>query len=200
MHETANVPPLPDVYELDDVDLVRLTANPLRQRILTGLRAGGATVKELAAELEVPVTRLYYHVNLLEEAGLIEVIETREVSGIIERRYRARARHFVIASSLLEVSDDRAAVGETFRAIFEQVAADVERRIRDDVLLCEEELDSAKRSVLARTGLRLTPERQRAFAEELHALLDRYSDDDGEPYLVAVAAFPQDVRVGDDGD
>jgi DNA-binding transcriptional ArsR family regulator len=47
------------------------------------------SVKELAAELNEPQTKLYRHVKRLESAGLIRVASTRLVSGIMEQRYQA---------------------------------------------------------------------------------------------------------------
>jgi DNA-binding Lrp family transcriptional regulator len=47
------------------------------------------SVKELAAELGEPKTKLYRHVKQLEAAGLIRVAATRLVSGIVEQRYQA---------------------------------------------------------------------------------------------------------------
>jgi DNA-binding transcriptional ArsR family regulator len=66
---------------------LKAMADPLRIRLGMLLLEGGRTVKELATALDVPPTRLYYHVRILEEHGLIEVVDRRMVSGIEERRY-----------------------------------------------------------------------------------------------------------------
>jgi len=66
---------------------LKALADPLRIRIGLLLLESPMTVKELAAALEVPQTRLYYHVRILEQHDLIEVVERRMVSGIEERRY-----------------------------------------------------------------------------------------------------------------
>lgn len=50
-----------------------------RLRILGLLRREPRTLKQLVAELDLPTTRLYYHVNLLESHGLIRAVETRIV-------------------------------------------------------------------------------------------------------------------------
>ncbi len=74
---------------------LKALADPLRLAILDAL-TGGATrelrvlsVKELAAELGEPKTKLYRHIKLLEAAGFIRVAATRLVSGIVEQRYQA---------------------------------------------------------------------------------------------------------------
>jgi DNA-binding transcriptional ArsR family regulator len=70
---------------------LKAASDPTRIRIGLLLFDEGRTVKELAATLAVPATRLYYHVKILEQHGLVEVVERRMVSGIEERRYRSVA-------------------------------------------------------------------------------------------------------------
>ena len=65
--------------------------SPVRLRILRHLDQP-RTVKQLAEWMEVPPTRLYYHVNLLREAGVIRVVDTRKVGALVEKVYRATAR------------------------------------------------------------------------------------------------------------
>ncbi len=81
------------VPKIDASPAARLKAasDPMRIRMGLLLLDDGHTVKELAATLGVPATRLYYHMKILERHGLVEVIERRMVSGIEERRYRAVA-------------------------------------------------------------------------------------------------------------
>ena len=59
-----------DIRVLTDPDTVRLIADPMRLRLLELLRQRSRTVTELAELLDVPRTRLYYHVKLLEAHDL----------------------------------------------------------------------------------------------------------------------------------
>jgi DNA-binding transcriptional ArsR family regulator len=83
------------VRYVDDAKTLKALSDPLRLAILNLLmyRTSGPlkalTVKELAAELGQPQTKLYRHVKQLQGAGLIEVAETRVVSGNVEHRYRS---------------------------------------------------------------------------------------------------------------
>lgn len=76
-------------------ETLKALADPLRLRLLSALMPGSAqalpvmTVKELAAALGEPQTKLYRHVKQLEAAGLIQVVASRVVSGIVEQRYQA---------------------------------------------------------------------------------------------------------------
>jgi DNA-binding transcriptional ArsR family regulator len=88
-----------------DLETLRLLADPLRLSILSAFppaRTGRTmSVKEIAEKLDEGQTKLYRHVKKLEEAGLIQVAETRVVSGIIEKRYRTAQRRLLIESDLL---------------------------------------------------------------------------------------------------
>lgn len=87
----------PYVRQVASVDTLKALADPLRLALLTALMGDASdprelpvrSVKELAAELGEPQTKLYRHVRQLEAAGLIRVASTRTVSGIIEQRYQA---------------------------------------------------------------------------------------------------------------
>jgi DNA-binding transcriptional ArsR family regulator len=74
---------------------LKALADPVRQAILAALARDAPrelrilSVKELAAELREPKTKLYRHVKQLEAAGLIRVASTRMVRGIQEQRYQA---------------------------------------------------------------------------------------------------------------
>jgi DNA-binding transcriptional ArsR family regulator len=91
--------PLPEaepapVRTVEDVDMLKALADPTRLAILAALMKTRhdlpvMSVKELAAELDQPQTKLYRHVRQLEAAGLIKVASTRMVSGILEQRYQA---------------------------------------------------------------------------------------------------------------
>src|SRR5947209_14743424 len=84
-----------ETLEIDDFETLKVLADPRRKQLIDLLRQDGATVKELASSLRVSPKSLYYHVNLLLKHGLIRVVDTRLVSGITEKRYRATAYLFL---------------------------------------------------------------------------------------------------------
>lgn len=94
--------------QIEDIATLKALADPVRLRLMLLLLEAPRTVKELAKELKVPTTRLYYHMGLLEERGLARVESTRMVSGIEESRYVAVSTDWApspaLASKLLESS------------------------------------------------------------------------------------------------
>ncbi len=87
-----------DKVKLTTLEQIKAYSDPYRLRILTLLRNRGdaATVKEIADELgEVPA-KVHYHIKKLEKAGIVELIRTKEVKGIIAKYYYLTADRFEI--------------------------------------------------------------------------------------------------------
>jgi DNA-binding transcriptional ArsR family regulator len=145
-------------------------ADPLRLRVLTllmGDHERSWTVKEIATALEQSATKLYHHMNLLEQAGLIRDVETRLVSGIVEHRYASGQRG-------LEFDDALYGSPETRDASIANVSYMVDEA-RDHLVsyLASHSADT-DRVMLAKSRLRLTPEEADELRAAMSALLDRY--------------------------
>jgi DNA-binding transcriptional ArsR family regulator len=89
------------VRTVTDVDTIKALADTTRLSILRALSRDRVpkSAKELAEELGQPQTKLYRHLKVLQEAGLIEPAETRVVSGIVETKYRAAQSSVTIDAS-----------------------------------------------------------------------------------------------------
>jgi AraC-like DNA-binding protein len=95
---------------VDTADAIKAMADPLRLRLLQLLMRNSDrswSVKEMAAELHQPVTKLYHHVKLLETAALIKDVDTRLVSGIVEHRYRTSQRSLQFDEALFMAPETR---------------------------------------------------------------------------------------------
>ncbi len=73
---------------------LRAMADPLRSTILDLLLERAATVSELAAAVSRPRSTVAHHVNVLKDAGMLQVVRTRRVRAIDERYYGRTARLF----------------------------------------------------------------------------------------------------------
>jgi DNA-binding transcriptional ArsR family regulator len=93
--------PPPD-YELADrialtlPSQVKAISHPLRTTVLGLLHERAATVSELAVALARPKSTVAHHVKVLVEAGLVQVVRTRQVRAIEERFYGRTARMFYV--------------------------------------------------------------------------------------------------------
>lgn len=79
---------------------MRGVLSPLRRRILAELREP-ASATSVAARIGETRQRVNYHLRELERAGLVELVETRQRRGSVERVVRATARTVVIAPQVL---------------------------------------------------------------------------------------------------
>ena len=74
--------------------LIKAIAHPLRHRILIQLNERQASPSVLAKDLGEPLGNVSYHVKILLENDVIELVDTKPVRGAIEHIYRATARPF----------------------------------------------------------------------------------------------------------
>src|SRR5580698_9880962 len=94
---------IPD-YDLEEMIVVtapgqlRALADPLRSTLLDLLLERAATVTEMAVAVDRPKSTVAYHVNLLVDSGLLQVVRTRRVRAIEERYYGRIARTIYIGA------------------------------------------------------------------------------------------------------
>ena len=105
---------IPERMEITDLETLKALSDPLRLDILKQVgifnhKGERCTVKQLGKLLGMPPTKLYYHVNILEEHDLLVVGDTQIVSGIIEKHYQVCAMNISVSQDLMAVneSEDR---------------------------------------------------------------------------------------------
>jgi DNA-binding transcriptional ArsR family regulator len=72
--------------------VLKALAHPLRYRVLWRLNEVVASPKELAEEFGEPLPKVWYHVVVLHEAGMIELVRETPRRGATEHHYRAVVR------------------------------------------------------------------------------------------------------------
>ncbi len=78
--------------DITDPALAKALAHPLRTRILAALEDRIASPSELAAELDVSLGVMSYHVRRLEALGLVKLVKRTPRRGAVEHYYKATAR------------------------------------------------------------------------------------------------------------
>jgi DNA-binding transcriptional ArsR family regulator len=177
----------PSTRLINDAASLKALSDPLRLKVLHLLMAHSQrswTVKEIAAELGQPATKLYHHVKLLEKADLIGDVETRMVSGIVEHRYQTAQRS-------LQFDDELFGLPETRSDSLAHTAAMLDEA-RDGLLSYISRDDADMDSVMMGTALvRLTA----AQIAELHAKLEQWFDELQEPHNPPGTPATQRVQV-----
>jgi DNA-binding transcriptional ArsR family regulator len=103
-------------------------ASPARLELLSALRDEPLGTAELAARLGRSRQALYYHLGLLERAGL--VVAEPPAEGERERRYRIREGRLAIGARR-DSPADRSAATKAIRAILRLTAREVTEALED---------------------------------------------------------------------
>ncbi len=153
-----------DTFLVETPEQLKALADPLRQSLLEQFCAP-ATIKQAAAKLAVPVTRLYHHVDQLLAAGLIRVAREEKRRAVSERFFQAVARRFAVSPSAFGGDGSRADErGRIARAYLEELLAGG---------------DSGEGAFrLMRTKVRLTDEGRARLESEVTRLLQELADPD----------------------
>ncbi len=178
---------------LDRPDVVRVALGHPRGELL-GRLARPASAPELARELGLTRQKVNYHLRALENAGLIELVETRQRRGCMERVMQATAETFVVDPTLFGDQDD---VLTQDRYASEHLVATASSLVRDVTRMRTAADTSGERlltfTVEASVGF-TTPRSLEEFTDALTAavseLANRFHDPSGRPYSVVLAGHP----------
>lgn len=91
-----------DLVYIDNLDQVKALSDPLRVNIITALGAQKKNAQQVADILGISRTRIHYHLNILEEMGFIEVVDTDIINGIVQKYYLPKAQAFVPAPTIFQ--------------------------------------------------------------------------------------------------
>src|SRR3712207_2323076 len=99
---------------------LKALAHPLRQRLLYALGDRPATISQLAGSFGERKGNIGHHLKVLEAAGMVRIVETRQVRGGTEHYYRRTTRRVFVggppqastAAMLQAVADELAAATE----------------------------------------------------------------------------------------
>jgi DNA-binding transcriptional ArsR family regulator len=165
------------VFKIESLETLKVVSDPFRQKIMECLMDEPKTVKQLAAELDTPATKLYYHINQLEEHKLVKVTGTRVVSGIIEKFYLAAAIRFEVERSLLDFNSEGATENmiSAFTGLFESTLNEMQDSFRQG-LLGEEGKDKGYQVVISRALAELTKEQLEDFSKQLKELVEKFNN------------------------
>ncbi len=163
-----------DLLMIADLETLKVVTDPLRLNILNLLRAAPRTAKELARALHLSQTKLYYHLGLLEQRGLIRVVGTRLVSGILEKQYQATAYKLSVDRKLFSPTPSATAGYEGLEvflsAVLDYTHSDMMRSVQSGLAELSEDAPPERKLTVGRSWFHLTPAEARTFMERLWAL------------------------------
>jgi len=186
-----------DELVITDLETLKVISDPLRLQILEALHDAARTVKQIAAELNIAPSKLYYHINLMEEHGLIRVTDTRIVSGIIEKHYRATAHNLRVNHSLLSPNKEvrEQVFSDTVSAMIDRARQDIQRSFEDESIDTAEHAPRHRKLLISRALGRLSPEQAEEFYRRVEMLIGELGgadseDEEARPYMLTIMIHP----------
>ena len=98
------------IERLRDFEQIKLLADPRRLKVLRQLMAAPASLTQVGKAIGEHPAWVRHHLKLLEQAGLVEMVESRVTSGVVENFYLARAGGLLLQELILPETTGRPTV------------------------------------------------------------------------------------------
>jgi len=178
------MPALPPRRVISTVEQFKAIADPTRTRILGIIQNQPATAKQIADRLKIAPGAAGHHLQVLEAAGLAQIVARRLVRGIVAKYYARTARIFdydlpsEVTGSLSPSMDIMTtAANELAETLAESSPQEAEQRVLKTAF----------------PRARMSEERAKMYAERLEAIVEDLiaepHDPAGEVYGLGVAFF-----------
>ncbi|HON42436.1 MAG TPA: winged helix-turn-helix domain-containing protein [Bacillota bacterium] len=184
-------------YVVSNIDELRALLDRKRVVILRMLAEEPLTVKQLADKMGLVPASVHYHVKVLERSGLVDLVGSKEKSGILEKYYRSIAREFQVDPSLGSAPE---APGLALDALIRDMRSSIShlQQIGDTDPLINVQL----------VNVNLSRDAAARFADRIHELAEEFkaAEEPGaqEAYTLALAVYPSASRparhMGERGD
>lgn len=89
-----------DIMVLRELDQIKAIAHPYRIKILSCFEEEPATAKQIADRMGEPHAKINYHIKTLQRVGILQLVDERAKSGIVEKYYLPAAKAFIIHKSI----------------------------------------------------------------------------------------------------
>lgn len=93
-----------EVLVLRDLECIKAIAHPRRIDILKTFDKSPLSAKQLSQLLDEPHAKINYHIKTLYKVGILELVEEKIKSGIVEKYYYPMAKNIVIDKKVLDFS------------------------------------------------------------------------------------------------
>ncbi len=90
-----------------------IVSHPIRARCWYALAERTLSPKELADELKEPLSDVSYHVRVLRDHGVIELVEETQIRGAVRHRYKAIRLPLHTKAEIESMGTDTAAANAT---------------------------------------------------------------------------------------
>jgi predicted transcriptional regulator len=186
------------VFTINDLETLKVVADPVRNQIMEVLEKKPQNVKEVAEKLGLAPSKLYYHFNMLEKVGLIKVMETRQIANLIEKYYQTTSSFIDIDPNLLNFSttEGKENLYTMVTSTIDTTREDLLRSLQARSLQIEQGAEGKLRSVtLSRYISNMSDEKANEFHKRMQELLEEFidtdtKDPDQQTFALTIALYP----------
>ena len=177
-----------------DVETMKVIADGMRLKLIKAMQQP-TTVKTIAAVLNMPPSKLYYHVNMMEKYGLIEVAGVNLEGGNAEKQYQVTARRFKVQNPILM---GEALEKDTAVSIWSSLLDETKEDFLQNYNLRDESIQPPRYPFASKKAFHLTDNQLTEFHAKLDRLIketDRLAainqETEGEPFELTVIFYKQ---------
>ena len=178
-------------FVLSDLKQVKALADPLRQSVLGAFGGEPKTTKQIAEGLGEKPTKLYHHVETLEQVGLLKLVKKRQNRGTVEKYYQAVAGKFTVDPKLFGnfPKGKQSAIERAFASAFESALEDIRHCLDAKVLGAGDQHPAV---LLGQAQFRSTPKEAARLRSQIETWMKKVrskSRDRGEPYRILIVCY-----------
>ena len=180
-----------DLLVLRDLECVKAIAHPRRIDILNAFGKEPLSAKQLSEMLDEPHAKINYHIKKLYNVGILELVEEKIKSGIVEKYYYPTANNVVMSRKIIDYTLDPASEdGSVSISDFEDTVENFYNAVEQGAL----KLDN----VLEYRNIKLSDseidELQKVMKDKVSEILANRKDNDEEKkHDLIMVAIPTDL-------
>lgn len=95
-----------ELLVLRDLECIKAIAHPRRIDILKAFGKDPLSAKQLSEMLDEPHAKINYHIKTLYKVGILELVEEKIKSGIVEKYYYPTAKNIIVGKKVIDFSLD----------------------------------------------------------------------------------------------
>lgn len=187
-----------EVLVLRDLECIKAIAHPRRIDILKTFDKEALSAKQLSQILDEPHAKINYHIKTLYKVGILELVEEKIKSGIVEKYYYPKAKNIVIGKNILDFSlDTEKEKQELYISKFEDISDLFYTAAEEDILKNE--------NVISYNDVSLTQEELNELNEciklKIDGILSRRESQSGEVgYNLAMISVPLSDQISQENE
>ncbi|MDY2736504.1 ArsR/SmtB family transcription factor [Intestinibacter sp.] len=181
-----------DLLVLRDLECVKAIAHPRRIDILNAFDKEPLSAKQLSEMLDEPHAKINYHIKTLYNVGILELVEEKIKSGIVEKYYYPTANNVVMSRKIIDYTLDPASEeGTVSISDFENTVENFYDAVEQGTLKLDKVLEYRN---IQLTDAEIAELQDTMKAKVSEILANRKENDEQKKHDLVMVAIPTDLN------